>query len=338
MSRSFPAAPVVDVAPLFGDDETACRATARDVVERFEHDGAIVAVGMPEAEEMDARAATMLRFFELDEADKLAVATRRNRPDSSHTYRGYVSTLEERRWAYNEMYDIGAERPFSLPPLRGVEMFAEPNLWPAREPAPGWRRAMLAYYGQLEHLGHAVLRALCDQLGVSQAQLDARFGEGNGTLRLLNYPLRPQGLELTESIPEELKADEERPQLVAGRHTDGCALSLLWQREAGLQAQAPDGRWQDIPRLPNSVSLHLGDVFEGLTGGRLRATPHRVVDGDGERRSIGFFVEPNLAASCAAFDGSGEVETRRGGDSYAALLLRRFSRYRGYEDYVPNPD
>lgn len=338
MSLTFPDAPIVDVGPLFGRPGGGRDAAVRAVGEGVRQGGAIVAVGAPEAEQMDARAATMLRFFALAEADKLAVATRRNRPGSTNIYRGYVSTLEERRWAYNEMYDIGPERPLSLPPLRGAEMFAEPNLWPARDPAPAWRRAMLAYFGQLEHLGRALLRALGDYLDIPAAALEARFGEGNATLRLLNYPLRPAGLELTESMPEALQANAERPQLVAGRHTDGCALSLLWQREPGLQAQAPDGRWQSIPRLPNSVSLHLGDVFESLTGGRLKATPHRVLDGGGERCSIGFFVEPNPAASCARLDGGGEETAQAGGDSYAALLLRRFSGYRGYEDLVDSPD
>ena len=338
MTQRFTDAPVVNVAPLFSESGEERRVAVRAIGEGFRHQGAIVAVGAPEAEQMDARAATMLRFFDLNEAEKLAVATRRNRPGSTNIYRGYVSTLEERRWAYNEMFDIGPERPFSLPPLRGANMFTEPNLWPASEPAPGWRGAILAYFSQLEHLGQAVLSALCEYLEISRAQMEARFDEGNGTLRLLNYPTRPDGLELTESIPEELKAGEDRPQLVAGRHTDGCALSLLWQREPGLQAQAPDGRWQNIPRLENSVSVHLGDVFEGLTSGKLRATPHRVIDGGGQRCSIGYFVEPNPAASCAPLEGAREPETRAGGDSYAALLLRRFSGYRGYEDVVPSPD
>ena len=338
MTQIFPDAPIVDVGPLFDGAEAERGATVTAIGKAFREFGAIVALGAPEAERMDGRAATMLRFFALDEADKLAVATRRNRPESTNIYRGYVSTLEERRWAYNEMFDIGPEQPLSLPPLRGATMFAEPNLWPAQEPADGWRQAMLAYFGQLEHLGQALLRALGDYLGIPAETLSSRFDEGNATLRLLNYPLRPEGLELKESIPEELQAGEDRPQLVAGRHTDGCALSLLWQREPGLQAQAPDGRWQDIPRVANSVSVHLGDVFETLTGGRLRATPHRVIDGSGERCSIGFFVEPNPAASCAPFDGPGAQETRPGGDSYAALLLRRFSGYRGYEDLVDSPD
>ena len=338
MDRIYPDAPSVDVSPLFCGDRQSRDAAVQEIGAAFRESGAIVVLGAPEAEQMDARATTMLQFFDLDEAEKLAVATRRNRPEGTNIYRGYVSTLEERRWAYNEMYDIGPERRFSVPPLRGAEMFAEPNLWPANEPTPGWRAAMLAYFGQLEHLGQAILRALCDYLEISTQQVNARFDEGNATLRLLNYPLRPEGLELKESIPEELKADDDRPQLVAGRHTDGCALSLLWQREPGLQAQAPDGRWQSIPRLPNSISVHLGDVFESLTSGRLKATPHRVLDSAEQRCSIGFFVEPNPAASCGPLDAEATDEQRPGGDSYAALLLRRFSGYSGYESLIKSPD
>jgi len=340
MTRDFPNAPIIDVAPLFAGAGSALDATVRAIGEAVASSGVFVARGGPEAGLTDSRGAAMLQFFALSEAEKAAVATRRNRPAARNTYRGYVSTFEENRWAYNEMYDIGPERPVTAPlsslALPGAEIFAEPNAWPAREPAPGWRQAMLAYFAQMESLGTALLYALTDYLGLPRDEVAARFDQGNSTLRLLNYPPRPEALTVGEPLPDELRGDDGRPQLVTGRHTDACALSLLWQREPGLQGQAPDGTWYTVPPEPNSVSVHLGDVVEQLTGGRLPATPHRVTDSGAPRGSIGFFLEPKLEASCAPF--FGESEARAGGDSYAALLLRRFSRYAGYEHLVESPD
>lgn len=336
MTRDFPNAPIIDVAPLFAGEGSARAATVQAIGEAVNTSGVFVARGAPEAALTDSRGITMLQFFALSEAEKAAVATRRNRPQARNTYRGYVSTFEENRWAYNEMYDIGPERPVTAPPLRGAEIFTEANAWPAREPTPGWRQAMLAYFTQMEALGAALLYALTDCLGLPRDAVAARFEQGNSTLRLLNYPTRPDSLTVGEPLPDELRADDERPQLVTGRHTDACALSLLWQREPGLQGQAPDGTWYAVPPEPNSVSVHLGDVVEQITGGRLPATPHRVTDSGAPRGSIGFFLEPKLEASCASF--FGKAETLPGGDSYAAHLLRRFSSYHDYESLVEHPD
>ncbi len=337
--KRFRVAPVVDVAPLFSGDGATRAATARSIGDTLVRSGVIVAKGAPDAASIDKLAATMLRFFGLPLAEKLAVASRRTRPDSSHTYRGYVSTLEENRWAYNEFFDIGPEaRRATYPPLRGAEIFAETNLWPQRAPTPGWRRAMLAYFTRMERLGTALIHALGGYLDLPRDEIAARFDEGNSTLRLLNYPPRPAGITPAEPRPEELCADGEQPELVAGRHTDGSALSLLWQGQPGLQGQAPDGTWQDVPMEPNTVSVHLGDMVEQLMEGRLRATPHRVIDQGGHRCSIGFFLEPKLEASCAPLSRATAAPSRPGGDSYAALLLRRFSRYKGYEHLVASPD
>ena len=125
--------------------------------------------------------------------------------------------------------------------------------------------------------------------------------------------------------------------MAIGRHTDGCCLSLLWQREPGLQGQGPDDVWYDVPCAVNSVSVHLGDMAETMTRGRLRATPHRVCEQRFERGSIGFFLAPRLRASCAPFD-AGCAEDRGDLDTYAAMLLRRHARYPGYAGVVHDPD
>jgi len=56
-----------------------------------------------------------------------------------------------------------------------------------------------------------------------------------------------------------------------------------------------------------------------------------------DRYSIGFFLEPKLVASCAPIGSPGHPENPDL-DTYAALLLRRFSQYPGYEGIVHSPD
>jgi isopenicillin N synthase-like dioxygenase len=124
--------------------------------------------------------------------------------------------------------------------------------------------------------------------------------------------------------------------LAAVRHTDASGLSLLWQQQPGLQAQAPDGTWRDVPTVPNTVSVHLGTVLELMTAGRVPATPHRVIDHGIARQSIGFFVEPGLATRLAPI-AEGDATPGDLSGTYGWHLQERFHAMRGFEDLVPAP-
>ena len=82
--------------------------------------------------------------------------------------------------------------------------------------------------------------------------------------------------------------------LGCGAHSDSGALTLLLQSPgvSGLQALAPDGTtWLDVPPLPGTLVLNLGELLQLASGGYYRATVHRVVPpcGDTARLSAPFF-------------------------------------------------
>jgi hypothetical protein len=71
-------------------------------------------------------------------------------------------------------------------------------------------------------------------------------------------------------------------------------LTLLLQSAgaSGLQALAPDGAtWLEVPPLPGTLVLNLGELLQLASGGYYRATVHRVVPprGDAARLSAPFF-------------------------------------------------
>lgn len=320
---------VVDIAPLFGVDSAARGATDGAIGHAITRRGGFVVAGMPGSARLDELAGIALRFFDLPLPAKHAVASRETHPSGPRVYRGYRSSLREGAWAYNEMYDIGPREPFPAPPVAGMEVFAEPNAWPDLEPCPGWREAMQEYYALMLDVGTRVMLAAARWAGFDDDALACHYAEGNSTLRLLNYPLRPDGL---TTLSDTGSADASGARIAAAAHTDVAGVSLLWQRDSGLQAQGPDGEWHDVPRVPNTVSVHLGTVLEQMTDGRVRATPHRVLDRGTHRQSVGFFVEPGLAA---------EISTPREGHPYGATygwhLQERFHSMRGFEKLVPAP-
>ncbi len=253
-------AQTIDIVPLFGGDGGARGAAVRGLGRALQEDGVFVAPRLPEGAQLERRAASLLAFFDLSEADKLRLATRRVRADSRRSYRGYVSTLKQ-GWAYNEFFDIGPERALPPPAIEAAQIFAETNIWPARPPFPRWRAEMLAYHGAMDSAGAAILATAGEFLGLSESALAPLFAGGGSTLRLLNYPRKPGGAVITEEMPH-----PDGARLVTGRHVDACALTLLWQRQAGLQAQTPDGRWLDYS-LPPGRHFRAFGIGDGI--------PHR---------------------------------------------------------------
>lgn len=321
--------PIIDIAPLCSADRSHEERTAVDALigASIERHGAFLITGFPDADRIDEWANVASAFFELGEEDKRAVGSRGSVPDGPRIYRGYRGRLAPGGWAHNEFFDVGPAEPFPAP-TPGMAAFAEENVWPHRSPAVGWRTAMDSYYELMLRVGTLVMLSASRWAGFADTDLHQRFCDGNSTLRLLHYPEQPEGWTIRGAEPG-------APPLAAARHTDASGVSLLWQRNPGLQAEAPDGTWRTVPVIENGISVHLGTVLEIMTGGRVRATPHRVLDlGVGDRHSVGFFVEPGLGAHLEPIDDGATSPTA---GTYGAHLQERFHATPGFEHLVPAP-
>lgn len=328
---------IIDIAPLFQDDPTGWAATDAAIGEAIADHGGFVISGYPGSEEIDARSEKLLRFFELPVAEKAAVQSRAFNPEGARVYRGYHAHLDAESWAHNEFFDIGPEDPSPAPPVPGMEIFAEANIWPEREPIPGWRKMMQAHHAHLRQIGSAVMFSAGRAAGFAQQELELQFAEGNPTLRLLNYPKKPEDKSVRNFMPDNTHGDDATLPLSAGRHTDVAGVSLLWQAQPGLQAQAPDGTWRDVPLIRNCISVHLGEVLEVMTEGHIRATPHRVLDHGTARQSIGFFLEPALGAMLAPVQGARGDADPAGPGTYGWHLQSRFAGRPHFKHLVQPP-
>lgn len=326
----------IDISGLFTGAPEERAAADECIGDALKHHGGFIISNFPDADKVDERAHKMLCFFEFSEAQKHAVASKTSNPASEVIYRGYASFLEPDGWAYNEMYDIGPAKPFGGPAIEGMSVFSEKNIWPETEPCAGWQEAMRAYYAHLNEIAMAVMLSVGRFAGFSDAQLQARFREGNSTLRLLNYPVKPKDMRITNEFPDTLYGDDETLPLATGRHTDAAGVSILWQRQSGLQAQAPDGRWRDVPMIKDCLSVHLGTVLEIMTGGKVPATPHRVIDHGICRQSIGFFLEPGLGAQLEPMKND-RAQSNCATGTYGWHLQKRYHQQKGYEHLVPAP-
>jgi len=60
----------------------------------------------------------------------------------------------------------------------------------------------------------------------------------------------------------------------------------------GLQARARDARWVDVPPVDRALAVNFGQVLERWSGGRIKATEHRVIGTGQERFSIPSSTKP----------------------------------------------
>ena len=136
------------------------------------------------------------------------------------------------------------------------------NVWPAE--VPGFRETFLELYDTFDRTGVRILAAIARFLGLDEAYFTDTVRDGNSVLRMLHYP--PQ-------------AEPTGSHIRAGAHEDINTITLLLgAEEAGLELQTKDGRWIPVSPKPGELVVNIGDMLQRLTNGRLRSTPHRVVN------------------------------------------------------------
>lgn len=72
---------------------------------------------------------------------------------------------------------------------------------------------------------------------------------------------------------------------------------LFKDDQGGLEVQRLDGQWIPVSPIPGTIVVNIGEILQLWSGGRYRATPHRVrvsLDSENKSRySIAAFIHPN---------------------------------------------
>ena len=290
--------PRIDISPLFGPAGTGRAATDRAILAAATGAGFMTVTAAPGLLPLDAGTrAALLRIFALDAAARAPLLRRSFAPESPHLYRGWFPVQQNVR-SYKEGIDLGPDIADPAQAAADGDPLREATPLPPEALLPGWRAAAALYYRAMADLGLRLMRALARGLDLPETTFDAAFAGGISTLRLLHYPPRPP--ESFAAMPDAevwVAHDGARRLLVGGAHQDSGFVTLLAQDGvAGLQAQAADGAWIDVPPLEGTLAINFGLLLERWTGGRIRATWHRVLGSGAARFSIPFFYEPHVDA------------------------------------------
>ena len=285
--------PVIDLAPSFGHDPQALHAIAARIDAACRRDGFfhVTGHGVPLALSHHLFMLSR-RLFALPEE----VKRRWHVELSGGLCRGYDpvgwQALESDRPAdLKESFYLGVDRgPWDALVRAGTPNHG-PNQWPDEALVPGFQATVEAYQATMTRLGRHLMGLIALALKLPREHFEPFQRNPMPVLRLLHYP--PQSASRLDG------------QIGSGAHTDWGGLTLLAQDESGgLQVQR-EGEWIDVPPMPGTLVVNLGDLMQRWTNDRYRSSLHRVVNRHSgrERFSIAWFHDIDYHAQVAALPG-----------------------------------
>ena len=250
-------------------------------------------------------------FFKLPVAEKAKVDMARTGSNRGWGASGSEQVDPMANPDYKEVFDCGYELDAEDPLRASGLLVYGANQWP--DAPAGFAETVQGYYGQAIALCRALLGHIAEASGRDAAYFEARFSRPMALLRSNYYPARPDW------------AGDKDFGIAA--HTDyGCLTLLTGDGTAGLEVLGADGAWHEVEVKPGEFVINFGEMLEMWSGGRVKATLHRVV-GTGEARiSVPMFFNPNydtdVSAEGAAPISAGDYLTKRYDETYMHLKAK----------------
>ena len=326
--------PRISIAPLFSAASPQRAATDTAIMDAARSVGFMTVCGLPPTIPIAAEhRRSLLRLFDLPAPVTRTLWRQKFDPAHRNVYRGWFP-LQNGAETYKEGIDIGPDIAYGATLVDRTDPLREATPLPPEEALPGWSTAAATYFLAMEGIAQALMHALARGLGLPETFFDQTFAGGISTLRLIRYPVRPP--DSMAGIPEVKLwvGDQGNRRYMLGRaHVDSGLMTLLAQDGiAGLQARGADGGWIDVAPEEGTLAVNFGKLLERWTGGRIKATEHRVLGHGDERFSIPFFydaradalIEPLPIAGIAPF------EPFYFGD-YLWSTMTRFVEFQGLE-------
>ncbi|MDB5406155.1 MAG: 2OG-Fe(II) oxygenase [Rhodospirillales bacterium] len=319
--------PVIDIRPYREGSAAEQMAVAGLVGQACRDIGFLVITGhgVPSAliDRTDRAAST---FFDLPLAKKMAL----KRPKEDQV-RGY-SAVGDEGLSYSldeatpgdlkESFSIGPIDPPDEPYFTGAAAgphFA-PNLW--ADEIPDFRASWSEYFTSMSELSAQLMRIFALSLDLPEDFFDDKIDRHISMFRTLRYPEQ---------------REEPRPgQLRAGAHSDYGSLTIvrIEDKPGGLQVMNKAGAWVDVPAIPGSFVVNIGDLMMQWTNDQWISTLHRVANpprdkSDSRRQSLVFFHQPNYDAiveclpSCAVAGAAPKYAPISSGDHLRNKFLKQ---------------
>jgi isopenicillin N synthase-like dioxygenase len=269
-ATSFTSVPIVDISGLRSLRRADRERVAAEIGKAAREVGFLYISGAGVDDVLFERLlAATKQFFALPLAEKM-----RSYIGLSKCHRGYVPIGEEglsqESPDLKEAFDTALDLPADDPDYLAGNPMLGPNVWPD---IPGFAETVSAYYHAVLEVGRQLLWAFAVALGEDPDTFSRHATKTPSQLRLMHYPHNPTA---------------EDSQGV-GAHSDYECFTLLKPTAPGLEVLNGAGDWIDVPPLPATFVVNIGDMLEVWTNGEFIATTHRVRKVREERYSFPLF-------------------------------------------------
>lgn len=269
-ATSFTSVPTVDISGLQSDDRAEHERVAADLGAAARDVGFFYISGSGIDESLfDRMLAATKEFFALPLEEKM-----RSYIGLSRCHRGYVPVgeegVEQDTPDFKEAFDTALDLPADDPDHLAGNPMLGPNAWPD---LPGFAESVTAYYTAVLEVGQRLLWAFAIALGEDPDVFTRHATKTPSQLRLVHYPYNP----------------DAEDHMGIGAHTDYECFTLLKPTAPGLEVLNGAGEWIDVPPVPGTFVVNIGDMLELWTNGAFVATSHRVRKVKEERYSFPLF-------------------------------------------------
>ncbi|CAF9918476.1 MAG: hypothetical protein HETSPECPRED_003766 [Heterodermia speciosa] len=219
-------------------------------------------------------------FFDLPQEEKLKIQMKNTR--SCYSLLGAETTAKARD--FREQIDISTPHPIPSPSAPLYHNLLSPNQWPSPTALPSFRPVYETYLSRMSTLSTTFTSLIAESLLLPPTAFNRFFDtDQQHKVKIVKYPD-------VSSLDDEGRSKRQG----VGPHKDSMLTSYLLQASAhrGLQAQNLSGDWIDVPPIPGTLVVAIGQGLEALTHGVCKSTTHRVLSppaGSGPRYSVPFF-------------------------------------------------
>jgi isopenicillin N synthase-like dioxygenase len=278
--------PIIDIAPYLKGTAEGKRQVADAVGRACREVGFYIITGHAvEPQLLDKAETTARAFFDLPIAEKMKIHVGDTPGGVGYAAMGDVSLALTRGIIgphdLNESFQIAKidrdDSPyFHTEAAKGL---MPQNQWPAALPV--MQPQLSEYYLRMGQLARDLMRISALALDLPETYFDAKISRHVSRLNLRMYPQQKQ-----QPLPGQVRA---------GAHTDYGTVTILRPGDTagGLQVADAGGNWHDVPAIPDSFVINIGDLLSRWTNDTWRSTLHRVTNpqqGTGNRRlSLIFF-------------------------------------------------
>ncbi len=149
-------------------------------------------------------------------------------------------------------------------------------------------RALHKYFENIYNLSEILFKSVI-KLNKLNPSLSSKAFSRLKTLSTLRFNFYPH-----QTTPVEI-SKQDGVALGCETHVDSGIFTVLYQdKKGGLQVQnRKTKKWYDVPFNKKALVVNTGRALEFLSGGKFKATNHRVLWNKSKRLSIPFFFEPS---------------------------------------------